>query len=83
MPYHLEKHGPGYYVVTTATGKRHSDRPLSKDKAEAQMRAMEAAEEEPDTYIHYFPANQEKNRYVWEHHLRTIKGKHSTFGHFG
>ena len=83
MPYSLEEHHPGYYVITTATGKRHSDKPLTKEKAEAQMRALEASEVEPDTYIQNFSANKERNRYVWEHHLRTIKGKKSTFGHFG
>ena len=78
MPYHLEKHGGGYYVITTATGHKHSNNPLSKDKAEAQMRAMEASE-----HIQSFLPYKEQNRHAWEHHLRTIKGKHSTFGHFG
>ena len=78
MPYSLEKHGPGYYVITTATGKRHSDRPLSKEKAEAQMRAMEASE-----HIQSFLPYKEQNRHAWEHHLPSVKGKHSTFGHFG
>lgn len=83
MPYHLEKHGTGYYAVTTATGKRHSDRPISKEMAEAQIRAMEAAEENPDTYIEKHAPHTERNRYLWEHHLRTIKDKKATFGHFG
>ena len=83
MPYSLEKHGKGYYAVTTATGKRHSDRPVSKSAAEAQIRAMEDAEENPDTYIEKPDRNVERNRYLWENHLRTIKDKKATFGHFG
>jgi hypothetical protein len=43
MPYHIEKSGKGYYVITTSTGRKHSDKPISKAKAEGQMRAMEAA----------------------------------------
>ena len=41
MPYHLEKSGKGYYVITTSTGRKHSDKPISKAKAEAQMRLLE------------------------------------------
>lgn len=78
MPYSLEKSGAGYFVVTTATGHRHSEKPLSKDKAEAQMRAMEASE-----HIQSFLPYKEKNRHAWEHHLHSIKGHHHTFGHFG
>lgn len=40
MPYEIQKADGGYYVVTIGTGKRHSDQPLSKGQAEAQMRAM-------------------------------------------
>ena len=31
-----------YYVITHATGRKHSLEPLSKAKAEAQMRALYA-----------------------------------------
>jgi hypothetical protein len=41
MPYHLQKSGKGYYVITTSTGRKHSDKPISKAKAEAQMRLLE------------------------------------------
>lgn len=41
MPYHLQKSGKGYYVITTSTGRKHSDKPISKAKAEAQMRVLE------------------------------------------
>lgn len=46
MPYHLqESEHPGlFYVVTTKTGKRHSNEPLPKVRAEAQMRALYRAE---------------------------------------
>jgi hypothetical protein len=40
MPYELKKAKGGYYVVTETTGKKHSKKPLSKDTAERQMRAL-------------------------------------------
>lgn len=44
MPYHLEKSGRGYYVITTSTGRKHSLKPISKAKAEAQLRILESKE---------------------------------------
>ena len=44
MPYHLQKSGKGYYVVTTSTGRKHSLSPLPKSTAESQMRALYVAE---------------------------------------
>jgi hypothetical protein len=44
MPYKLQK-APGkdlYYVVTIDTGKKHSNEPISKEKAEAQMRLLDS-----------------------------------------
>ena len=78
MPYHIEKSGGGYYVITTATGHKHSEHPLHKETAEAQLRAMEASE-----HIQKFLPYKEQNRHAWEHHLPSVRGKHSTFGHFG
>ena len=42
MPYSLRKQRghPLYWVITTSTGVKHSKEPLSKDKAEAQLRAL-------------------------------------------
>lgn len=40
MPYELEKVKGGYYVATEGTGKRHSKKPLPKERAKAQMRAL-------------------------------------------
>lgn len=45
MPWHLEKSGRGYYVVTTSTGRKHSAKPISKAKAEAQLRVLESIKE--------------------------------------
>jgi hypothetical protein len=42
MPYHLEKVGRKYLVITTATGKAHSKNPMTKKNAEAQMRILNA-----------------------------------------
>jgi hypothetical protein len=42
MPYHLEQSGSGYYVV--GPSGRHSQRPLPRRRAAAQMRALYAAE---------------------------------------
>lgn len=44
MPYKLEKSKRGYFVITKASRKRHSRRPLPKSRALAQMRALYAAE---------------------------------------
>jgi hypothetical protein len=44
MPWHIE-HAPGtakgYFVVTTATGKKHSNHPLSLQTAKKQLIALE------------------------------------------
>lgn len=38
MPYSLEKVGTDkYYVITTLTGHRHSNHPLSKEQARKQL----------------------------------------------
>ena len=44
MPYHLKKkpNEKLYWVVTTATGKKHSIDPIPLDRAKAQMRALYA-----------------------------------------
>ena len=41
MPFHIEKVKGGYYVVTTDTGRKHSNHPISKEKAEAQLRILQ------------------------------------------
>lgn len=43
MPYNLEKSDGGYYVRSIETGKRHSDKPLSKVMAIKQLAAMNIA----------------------------------------
>jgi len=45
MPYHIQKEGKGYVVVTTSTGRRHSEKAISKAKAEAQLRLLESIKE--------------------------------------
>jgi len=42
MPYHLEKVGRKYLVITTATGAAHSKKPMTKKNAEAQLRILNA-----------------------------------------
>ena len=44
MPYDIQANpvGRGYFVVTQGSGERHSGHPLSKEKAEGQMRALYA-----------------------------------------
>lgn len=42
MPYEMKKQGSGYVVVSKDTGKAHSNQPMSKQKATAQMRALYA-----------------------------------------
>lgn len=40
MPYALKKVVGGYYVINEKTGKRYSEKPLSKEKAIKQLRAL-------------------------------------------
>lgn len=40
MPYELKKKGAGYVVRNKQTGKEYSNKPISKVKAEAQMRLL-------------------------------------------
>lgn len=57
MPYKLQK-APGkdlYWVVSIDTGKKHSNEPISKEKAEAQLRVLEAQ------YIKEMAAKHEKH----------------------
>jgi hypothetical protein len=44
MPYKLEPNptGRGFFVATKGTGRRHSEKPLSKARALLQMRALYA-----------------------------------------
>jgi hypothetical protein len=44
VPWRLQKLGNGYVVATKATGRTHSKHPMSKAKAQAQMRALYASE---------------------------------------
>jgi hypothetical protein len=45
MPYKLVKVKGGYFVETISTGKKHSDSPMTKLKAEAQLRLLESIKE--------------------------------------
>jgi len=40
MPYEMRKKGRGYVVVNMVTGKEHSNKPIPKARAEAQMRLL-------------------------------------------
>ena len=40
MPYELKKAKGGYYVITQGTEKKHSKKPLTKEMAERQMKAL-------------------------------------------
>jgi hypothetical protein len=44
MPYIQEKWPKGYINVTKATGVHHSLKPISKKKADAQLRLLKALE---------------------------------------
>ena len=41
MPWHIIEENGGYYVVTTSTGRRHSNEPLTMAKAKKQLMALE------------------------------------------
>lgn len=54
MPFRIDQVGPDqYYVVTIDTGKRHSNHPISYDKALAQFRILESIykEKEPNSLV--------------------------------
>ncbi len=42
MPYMIKKVVGGYYVVNKMTGMKHSSHPLTKRRAEAQLRVLES-----------------------------------------
>jgi hypothetical protein len=42
MPYKVEKHDQGYFVVNQETGKKYSKKPLTKAKANSQLKALYA-----------------------------------------
>lgn len=44
MPWKIKKSGKGYVVVTKATGREHSKKPMSRAKADKQIRALYASE---------------------------------------
>jgi len=44
MPYHIKKVGSGFKVFKKGTNKALSKEPMSKAKAEAQMKAVEISE---------------------------------------
>ena len=44
MPYHIKKVGTGFKVFKKGTSKALSKEPMSKAKAEAQMKAVEISE---------------------------------------
>jgi hypothetical protein len=40
MPYQIKKIKGGYVVVNLLTGKHYSNHPMTKEKAEAQLRLL-------------------------------------------
>ncbi len=48
MPYEIRKSGSGYKVGHKGQSKTYSDKPMSKKKAKAQMRAMYANTKKED-----------------------------------
>ena len=45
MPFRLVKVTGGYFVETISTGRRHSEKPIPKTKAEAQLRLLQSLPE--------------------------------------
>ena len=50
MPYHIKKVGSGFKVFKKGTNKALSKEPLTKSKAEAQMKAVEISEKKQGTH---------------------------------
>jgi hypothetical protein len=40
MPYALKEVKGGYYVINEKTGKRYSEKPMSRERAIKQLRAL-------------------------------------------
>ena len=57
MPYKLEKVQDKYYVVSL-TGKRHSKKPMTLKKAEAQKRVLEYAVKDEYNPIYLLTPNK-------------------------
>jgi hypothetical protein len=49
MPWKIVKVDGGYFVETISTGRRHSKAPMTKAKAEAQLRVLESKEPRANT----------------------------------
>jgi len=64
MPYELKKVKNGYYVVSVDTGKKHSKKPLTKAKAEAQLRILlqDLPKEQPKVLQVYNVVRKENQR---------------------
>lgn len=72
MPYGLEHWGDKAIVVNTQTGKHHSLQPISREKAEAQLRLLRGVE-------HGFKPTGKKKDPCWEGYemigMKTKKGR--------
>jgi hypothetical protein len=44
MPWRIIKADGGYFVETISTKRRHSEKPMTKAKADAQLRILESKE---------------------------------------
>lgn len=58
MPWQIIKADAGFYVETISTKRRHSKEPLTKSKAEAQLKALELNADKPSSLIAKGPINK-------------------------
>lgn len=42
MPWHIEHHGTGYFVIKNADGTKKNSKPMSKEKADKYLKALYA-----------------------------------------
>jgi hypothetical protein len=62
MPWHLVKVDGGYFVETISTKRRHSKEPLTKSKAEAQLKALQINADKKSTVIAHGPLDKYRRK---------------------
>jgi hypothetical protein len=62
MPWKIIEADGGYYVITVSTKRRHSNKPMTKAKAQAQLRALQANADKKGTLIAKGPLDKYRRR---------------------
>jgi hypothetical protein len=74
MPYKVERHGQGYFVVNQNTGKKYSKKPLSKQIANKQLKAIEMNSSEGAGLADYLKSAYQKTKNITQNVSGRITG---------